>query len=408
MTDVVSDTPGVQSEGVSDQPGQQDVATTPPPPEATTTEPQAPPQLVPAPPEVFDWHTPDGQPGYSWTEVKQLAATMSESNLVPAVYRKKPQNVVVMAITGQELGWGIGTAMRFIHVIDSKPTISPEGMLALIRRAGHSVSGSSSSTSATVRGRRSDNGDEMECTFTIADATRAKLAGKDNWQLWPEAMLWARALAMLARRLFPDVLLGVAYVPDEMGVETDQWGNAMETSGREQGEPPPTWEELKWDKGKEHFDAAMRDTKRMMNLLDEDTKAKVRGLLGPPVPMTQYTLNVWAMRHAIVVAAARETGVIEENDDTTPNLTAMDAPNHAEGDPPPVPAGSPAAPGEPIETTATEVPEANAMAIADAEDLAWRQAALGLDIEPTLTDDDPDDLDGDEPEPDNDDPMGYG
>lgn len=278
-------------------------------------------------PKGVDWHTPEGSSGYSWGELQQLSTALSQSSLVPAVFRRQPANVVAIALTGQELGWGVATAMRFIQVIDGKPTVTPEGMLALVRRAGHSVNGKSSSLYATVAGRRKDNGDEMEVTFTMEDATRAKLAGKDNWKTYPEAMLWARALAMLCRRLFSDVLLGAAYVPDEMGVETNQhgeWIPATATEAPQASTPDPDWSALKWDKGVDQFDAAMRDTKRILNLLPEDAKAKVRGDLGPPPPTHQYTLNVWAFRHKAVVDAARELGIEAAFKDTTPEMSAMD------------------------------------------------------------------------------------
>ena len=51
--------------------------------------------------------------------------------------------------------------------------------------------------------------------WTLADAERAKLTGKDNWAKFPKAMLRARVSADLCRAVFPDALMGV-YDPDEM------------------------------------------------------------------------------------------------------------------------------------------------------------------------------------------------
>lgn len=337
----------------------------------TETKPDEPTVVIPEPPENFDWHTPEGQSGYSWAELQELSGTLAQSSLVPAVYRKQPNNIVFAAIAGQELGWGVTTAMRFVHVIEGKPTISPEGMLALIRRNGHSVTGSSTTTYATVTGRRCDNGDEMEVTFTVEDAVRAKLMHKDNWKMYPDAMLWARAVAMLARRLFSDVFLGAAYVPDEMGAVTNERGEPIETTGRLVDEPAgPTWESLKWDQGKKQYDAAMRDTKRMLDFLDTDARTRVRQLVGPSPPMEEYTLNIWAQRHGVVVNVARELGIKEAFEDTTPNLTSLD---RVEGGPPvPDPPSTVSPVPAPTETIA-HTPED------DDADAQWVREALGTD-----------------------------
>lgn len=56
-------------------------------------------------------------------------------------------------------------------------------------------------------------------TWTLEDAKRAGLAGKDNWRKYPRAMLYARAMTEGGRMYCPQLFGGVrAYVPEEMGV----------------------------------------------------------------------------------------------------------------------------------------------------------------------------------------------
>jgi hypothetical protein len=158
---------------------------------------------------------------FDYSQAMQLAQAIKSSPMLPAAYRGKPDSIIVCAMMGAELGWGLATAMRFIQVIEGKPTVSPEGQLALVRRAGHSVSGHSDATGATVEATRSDTGDTMTVVFTMDDARRAGLTGKDVWKKYPEAMLWARAVSMVCRRLFSDVLLGAAYTAEEIGGDSD-------------------------------------------------------------------------------------------------------------------------------------------------------------------------------------------
>lgn len=146
----------------------------------------------------------------------KVSEMLAQSDLVPASYRGKPANVLLAAIAGQPFGFDPTMAMRSFNVIQGSPTLKPEIMLALVRKAGHSVTGEATDRGATITGRRADTGDEMTVTFTEEDAKKAGLLGKGAWKTYPSAMMWARALSKLGRMLFPDVLLGCSYTSEEL------------------------------------------------------------------------------------------------------------------------------------------------------------------------------------------------
>lgn len=115
--------------------------------------------------------------------------------------------------------------------IQGKIEISARLMTSMIRRAGHSIAIKECNDKiCTLKGKRIDNQDEIEVSFSIEDAQKAGLASRDVWKKYTEDMLYARALSRLARRLFPDVI-GTAYVegevkdeqikPDHMSLSTD-------------------------------------------------------------------------------------------------------------------------------------------------------------------------------------------
>jgi len=62
----------------------------------------------------------------------------------------------------------------------------------------------------------------------MADAQAAGLADKKNWRQYEEAMLTWRAVAKLCRVLFPDVVLGAGYVPEELGAEVTERGDILD------------------------------------------------------------------------------------------------------------------------------------------------------------------------------------
>lgn len=99
-----------------------------------------------------------------------------------------------------------------------KVGMSTELMALLIRRAGHSIEKDpkSDDTFCSLKGKRKDTGDEWVQTFTLKDAERAALLGQDTYKKYPAIMLYNRAMSALARQLFPDVIKGYGYCPDEI------------------------------------------------------------------------------------------------------------------------------------------------------------------------------------------------
>jgi hypothetical protein len=154
----------------------------------------------------------------SWAVQREQAEMLAASTIIPAAYQGKPSDIITAALYGREIGMGPVTALSHINIIQGKATLSAEGMVAVVRAAGHSITGKSSPHGARVHGRRRDNGDEMTLEFTEADRARAGLNTKP-WQQYPKAMFWARAVSQLCRELFPDVLSGLSYIAEEIGGE---------------------------------------------------------------------------------------------------------------------------------------------------------------------------------------------
>ena len=100
--------------------------------------------------------------------------------------------------------------------------------VGLVRVAGHSVTVDATDEQARAVGTRVDTGDTHTAVFTLADAAAAGLANKRNWKQYPTAMLTWRAVSQLCRVLFPDVVLGAGYVPEELGAEVTQGGEVAE------------------------------------------------------------------------------------------------------------------------------------------------------------------------------------
>jgi hypothetical protein len=149
------------------------------------------------------------------TYAKALAA----SDLLPPAYRGKPANVLVALALGDALGLPPTAALYGINVIQGKPTLSAESMRAVVLAHGHRFDVAAFEPGiATVKcARRERPEDVSSFSFTLEDARQAGLVG-GNYDKYPKAMLLARATSQACRAVFPDVLAGVSYTPDELDV----------------------------------------------------------------------------------------------------------------------------------------------------------------------------------------------
>ena len=160
--------------------------------------------------------------------IMRQSEILSQSTIIPSAYRRKAADIVAAGLAGRAYGWDVMTSMRQFHVIEGTASLRPESMLGLVRQAGHSVTVEVHPDGAVAHGTRADTGDEHSASFTMADAEAAGLAGKKNWKQYQDAMLTWRAVGKLCRVLFPDVVLGAGYVPEELGAEVTSAGEVIE------------------------------------------------------------------------------------------------------------------------------------------------------------------------------------
>lgn len=151
-------------------------------------------------------------------ETASLAERLSQSSLLPAAMRGKMPDVLVTIMAGAEMGLPPMASLRAFHVLDGKPILSSDGMVAIIQGSGKCAyfdRVEESDTFVTYETHRVGAKSPRRCTWTIEMAKRAGLHLKDNWRLYPRAMLASRAKSELARDVYSDVLMG-CYTDDEI------------------------------------------------------------------------------------------------------------------------------------------------------------------------------------------------
>jgi hypothetical protein len=157
--------------------------------------------------------TPRGVAPTTVAELKELAGIAINSGLLSRELQGKgAQAAFVIIATGMELGLSPMQALRSIHVVEGKPVLSADLLVALVKRSGaceYFRLVESTPEKATYETLRKGEPKPTPLTWTMEDAKRAGLNNRQNWKAHPAAMLRARCAAALARAVYPDLLLGV-------------------------------------------------------------------------------------------------------------------------------------------------------------------------------------------------------
>lgn len=170
-------------------------------------------------------------------EAMNFAAKLSESQLVPKDFVGKPGNILVAIQWGMELGLQPMQAMQSIAVINGRPSLWGDAVLALVKAARfYDINNdryspvceyvyeevAADGLSATCRTKRRGE-EEQSRTFTKADAEKAKLWGKEGpWTNYPKRMLQLRARSFCLRDVYPDILRGVHVAEEAMDMPPEK------------------------------------------------------------------------------------------------------------------------------------------------------------------------------------------
>jgi hypothetical protein len=146
-------------------------------------------------------------------QISQMAKAIAESKLFGI---QTPAQALALGLLCQAEGRHPAEAARDYHIINGKPSLKSEAMLARFQQAGGKVDWHEY-THESVSGTFSHpQGGSLKVSWTMQDATRAGLTGNPTWKKFPRQMLKARCISEAVRGIFPGVLSGL-YAPEEVG-----------------------------------------------------------------------------------------------------------------------------------------------------------------------------------------------
>jgi len=149
----------------------------------------------------------------SFNDMQQMAEAIAKSGLFGM---KDTNSVLALMAVAQAEGLHPATAARDFHIIQGRPALKADAMLARFQNAGGQVNWKEY-TAATVTGCfKHPNGGELDVTWTIEQATRIGLVKPGSgWQKFPRAMLRSRCISEGIRSVFPGSVTGF-YSPEEV------------------------------------------------------------------------------------------------------------------------------------------------------------------------------------------------
>lgn len=175
----------------------------------------------------------------TFDEAGSYAKALATATVIGGKLHGKPADVLAIILAGAELGLPPMQSIRGIHLVEGKPCLDSALALGLVKRklkSGEYVRlVESSDKIATFEAKRAEDPGPTKLSFSIEEAQRAGLTGKDNWKKYPAAMLRARAAMALVRAVFPEVTFGI-YDPDELDVPS---ASASSTKPERDVTPPP-------------------------------------------------------------------------------------------------------------------------------------------------------------------------
>lgn len=160
----------------------------------------------------------------SLKEAMEYAKIIANSDLAPKDYKEKAANVLVAIQYGNEIGLKPLQAIQNIAVINGRPCVWGDAMIALVQ--SHPLCEyireefKNDTAYCTVKRRGEE---EHTSSFSKNEAEIAGLSKKEVWKNYPKRMLQMRARAYALRDKFSDILKGIAMREEAMDYQEGEF-----------------------------------------------------------------------------------------------------------------------------------------------------------------------------------------
>jgi hypothetical protein len=164
----------------------------------------------------------------NFEEAWRMAEYLADSEMVPKDFRNKPANCLVAIQWGAELGLKTMQAIQNIAVINGRPSLWGDVMLALVRASPlceyfiETWEGAGETLKSIARTKRRGEPSEQVREFSYSDAKTAQLLGKDTYKQYGKRMIQLRARGWLIRDVYTDIMKGLHMAEEAMDMPSPE------------------------------------------------------------------------------------------------------------------------------------------------------------------------------------------
>ena len=179
------------------------------------------------------------------SDIEKMGTAIAKSGLFGM---KTPEQAIALMLIAQAEGMHPAIAARDYHVIQGRPALKADAMLARFQAAGGKVQWDIYTDEEVKATFSHAAGGSITLSWTLAQAKKIGLATKDSWKNYPRAMLRARVISEGIRTVYPGCVVGV-YTPEEVGDFEPRSSGAVRDMGSVEvvSEPVPNAPVLRTD-----------------------------------------------------------------------------------------------------------------------------------------------------------------
>ena len=145
-------------------------------------------------------------------EMKEIAKIVHNSKLFSM---PSPEATFTLMMLCQSEGLNPIQAVKRYHIIHGRPSMRADAMLAEFQRQGGKIIWNERTDKKCSATFSHPAGGELEVSWTIEMAQKARLTNSSTWQSYPRQMLTARVISEGVRTVLPGVVSGI-YTPEEV------------------------------------------------------------------------------------------------------------------------------------------------------------------------------------------------
>lgn len=145
-------------------------------------------------------------------QIERMAVSVARSGLFGV---KTSDQAMALMLIAQAEGLHPAIAARDYHVINGRPALRADAMLARFQAAGGKVEWGEYTDTRVVGKFSHPSGGSVEIAWTTKMAQDAGLTRNPTWKSYPRQMLRSRCISEGIRTVFPGVVVGT-YTPEEV------------------------------------------------------------------------------------------------------------------------------------------------------------------------------------------------